>query len=103
MNPNWLTDAQVEQEIERLTKSPLVQMARQEARIRNKRRQYLYQLRNLEKKGLAMAQEGLSLAMLEDAPAVETVYDKYLRLTFDNKKNVATVIDALMKAQEVTA
>ena len=45
----FLTDEQVEQEIERLNASEAVALARREARLRYKRRQYLYQLRDLEK------------------------------------------------------
>lgn len=47
-----LTDMQVEKEIERLTKSDAVKLARQERRIKYRRRQYLYQLRDLEKRGI---------------------------------------------------
>ena len=36
----FLTDEQVEQEIEKLQDSPLVKLARKEQRIRYKRRQY---------------------------------------------------------------
>ena len=51
MKKEWgLTDEQVEKEIERLTQSPLVALARREQRLRYRRRQYLYQLRDLEKK-----------------------------------------------------
>ena len=49
MRENWLTDEQVEQEIERLEASPLVKLARREERVRYKRRQRLYTLRNYEK------------------------------------------------------
>ena len=59
-----LTDEQVEQEIERLTKSPLVALARQEQRIRYRRRQYLYQLRDLEKKGRALEKAGINREVL---------------------------------------
>lgn len=40
-----LTDKQVEKEIERLSGSEAVALARQEKRVKYKRRQYLYQLR----------------------------------------------------------
>lgn len=42
-----LTDKQVEKEIERLSGSEAVALARQEKRVKYKRRQYLYQLRCL--------------------------------------------------------
>ena len=44
----WLTDEEVEKEIERLTASPAVALARREARLKYKRRQVLYNLRDLE-------------------------------------------------------
>ena len=50
-----LTDEQVEQEIEKLQGSPLVKLARKEERIRYVRRQYLYTLRQYEKKGKELA------------------------------------------------
>ena len=59
-----LTDEQVEREIERLTASPLVALARREQRLRYKRRQYLYQLRDLEKKGKALEKAGITMEVL---------------------------------------
>ncbi len=55
-----LTDEQVESEIERLNKSPYVKLARAEQRIKYRRRQYLYQLRNFEKRGMKLEQEGFN-------------------------------------------
>ena len=46
-----LTDAQVEQQIARLQQSPHVKLANQERRLRERRRMYLYSLRQQEKKG----------------------------------------------------
>ena len=46
---NYLTDEQVEQEIERLRNSPYVALARKEQYVRCQRRQALYSLRHLEK------------------------------------------------------
>lgn len=66
MRENWLTDEQVEQEIEKLQGSPLVKLARKEQRIRYKRRQYLYILRNYEKKGKELSEAGITLEMLYD-------------------------------------
>lgn len=60
-----LTDEQVEMEIERLTKSPLVALARYEQRVRYRRRQYLYTLRDLEKKGRALEKAGINREVLE--------------------------------------
>ena len=59
-----LTDEQVEREIERLTASPHVALARREQRLRYKRRQYLYQLRDLEKKGKALEKAGITMEVL---------------------------------------
>lgn len=59
-----LTDEQVEQEIERLRQSPLVALARREQRIRYRRRQILYQLRDLEKKGKALEKAGITMEVL---------------------------------------
>ena len=59
-----LTDEQVEQEIERLRNSPLVALARREQRIRYRRRQFLYQLRDLEKKGEALQKAGIDMEVL---------------------------------------
>ena len=59
-----LTDDQVEMEIERLKQSPMVALARREARIRYRRRQYLYQLRDLEKKGKALEKAGITMEVL---------------------------------------
>lgn len=59
-----LTDKQVENEIKRLTKSPYVQLARAEQRIKYKRRQYLYQLRNMEKHGKELEAAGITMEVL---------------------------------------
>lgn len=63
---DWgLTDEQVEQEIARLSASPAVALARREARLRYRRRQYLYQLRDLEKKGKALEAAGITREILD--------------------------------------
>jgi hypothetical protein len=62
---NWLTDEEVEREIERLNESEEVALARREARLRYKRRQYLYQLRDLEKKGKALLEAGITREVLD--------------------------------------
>lgn len=61
----WLTDEEVEQEIARLNASEAVALARREQRLRYKRRQYLYQLRDLEKKGKALMKSGITRDVLE--------------------------------------
>jgi hypothetical protein len=60
MARDFLTDEQVEQEIERLSASSAVLLARQEQRIKYKRRQYLYQLRAWEKRGLQLQSQGIT-------------------------------------------
>lgn len=59
-----LTDEEVELEIARLQKSPHVKLARQERRLREKRRMYLYSLRQEEKKGKALEEAGITLDTL---------------------------------------
>ncbi len=61
----FLTDEEVEQEIERLNSSEMVALARREARLKYKRRQYLYQLRDLEKKGKALIEAGITREVLD--------------------------------------
>ena len=66
MAKDVLTDAEVEVEIEVLRNSPLVALARKEQRIRYQRRQFLYTLRNLEKKGKALQDAGITMEMLQE-------------------------------------
>lgn len=61
-----LTDEQVEAEIERLNASEYVALARREQRLKYKRRQYLYQLRDYEKKGKALADAGITRELLDE-------------------------------------
>lgn len=71
MAKDFLTDAQVDTEIERLNKSPFVKLARKERDIRNKRRRYLYDLRHLEKRGKQLAEAGVTLDSLESLDVEE--------------------------------
>lgn len=64
MRQEFLTDEQVEKEIERLEGSPLVKLARREERVRYKRRQRLYTLRSYEKRGKELQKAGITLEML---------------------------------------
>jgi hypothetical protein len=66
MKKDFLTDEQVEKEIEKLLKSPLVKLAKKDERIRYKRRQYLYGLRQYEKKGKELAKAGITMDMLDN-------------------------------------
>ena len=68
MAKDYFTDAEVELEIERLRESDAVKLARREWYVRNKQRQEMYKLRNLEKRGLALMAQGVtfeSLARME--------------------------------------
>lgn len=65
MAKDYLTDAQVEAEIERLTNSDEVKLARTEQRIKYKHRQYLYTLRNLKKRGEQLMEEGITAENIE--------------------------------------
>lgn len=68
-----LTDEEVEQEIARLQKSPHVKLANQEKRLREKRRMYLYSLRQLEKKGKALEEAGITYEILRDMYASDSL------------------------------
>ena len=65
MARQYLTDEEVEKEIERLRESPLVKLAKLEERIRFRRRQYMYTLRMYEKKGKELSQAGITEEMLK--------------------------------------
>ena len=65
MAKDWLTDEQVEMEIDRLLHSDAVQLAKKEIRIKYKRRKYMYQLRNMEKRGKQLKAGGITLENIE--------------------------------------
>lgn len=65
MTKKPLTDEQVEAEIERLKDSHFVKLAKKEEQIRCRRRQYLYCLRNYERKGKELAKAGITIELLE--------------------------------------
>ena len=60
-----LTDEQVEREIERLKQSDYVALAKAEERKRYRRRQYMYQLRSMERRGMELAKCGFNLENIE--------------------------------------
>lgn len=60
-----LTDEQVELEIAKLLKSEEVQLAKKETSIKYKRRQYMYQLRSMEKRGKQLKANGITLDNME--------------------------------------
>lgn len=59
------TDEAVDAEIERLKQSPYVKLAKREEAIRNRRRQYMYQLRALEKRGRGLEAVGVTMEYLD--------------------------------------
>ncbi len=61
MAKEWLTDEAVEREIAKLTVSEEVKLARRELRLKYKRRQTLYTLRNLAKRGKELKESGITL------------------------------------------
>lgn len=65
MAKNWLTDEQVEKEIEELRGSHYVKLARKEEQVRYKRRKYLYTLRAYEKMGKELEKSGITFEILE--------------------------------------
>ena len=71
MAKDFLTDEAVESEIARLTQTHAVKLARREQRLKYKRRQQLYTLRALEKRGKELEAAGITLenldAMMQEA------------------------------------
>lgn len=65
MKRNTLTDEQVEQEIELLKKSPDVKLYKKHEYAINYRRQYLYCLRSMAKKGKELRESGITEESLE--------------------------------------
>lgn len=61
-----LTDAEVEKEIKRLNESEYVKLAQKKMRNDYRRRQRLYSLRDLEKKGKKLAASGITMEMLQN-------------------------------------
>lgn len=71
-----LTDEQVELEIAQLQKSPYVKLYNQERRMRNRRRMYLYQLRQEDKKGRELEAAGITPEVLREMYAADTECDR---------------------------
>lgn len=65
MAKDFLTDEQVEIEISRLLQSEAVLLAKKEISIKNRRRQYMYQLRSMEKRGKQLKADGITLKNIE--------------------------------------
>lgn len=66
MKRNFLTDEQIEKEIERLTKTEAVKLARREQRLKYKRRQQLYTLRALHKRGEELLEAGITVENIDE-------------------------------------
>lgn len=74
----FLTDEQVEAEIARLTKTDAVKLARREQRVKYRRRQVLYSLRALEKRGKQLMSQGVTMLdfdIAENAIDAETAVE----------------------------
>ncbi len=65
MPREFLTDEEVEREIARLTATEAVKLARREQRIKYRRRQQMYTLRALEKRGLQLMEDGVTMEALD--------------------------------------
>ena len=61
----FLNDEQVDREIERLSKSPYVALARKSQQVRNQRHQLLAVLQKLEKQGKELERSGITMDLLE--------------------------------------
>jgi hypothetical protein len=66
MAKDFLTDEAVEMEIARLTNTNAVKLARREQRLKYKRRQQLYTLRALEKRGKELAAAGITIENIDE-------------------------------------
>lgn len=65
MKQELLTDEQVEVEITRLLASEDVLLAKKERGIKLRRRQYMYNLRTLEKRGKQLREDGITMENME--------------------------------------
>ena len=63
--PKITPDELVEAEISRLLESPDVQLAKKELALINRRKQYMYKLRSLEKRGTRLRADGWTEEALE--------------------------------------
>lgn len=66
MKRAFITDSEVEKEIEELKQSPFVALARREQRLKYKYRQQLYTLRSLEKRGKELAAIGVTIDTVDE-------------------------------------
>lgn len=61
-----LTDEQVEMEITRLWETPEVRLAKKEQNLKYKRRQYMYQLQAMERRGAELMEQGIDMDNIEE-------------------------------------
>lgn len=61
-----IKDEQMDDEISLLRKSPYVKLARKEQKLAYRHRQYLYSLRNLEKRGKQLMAHGITTDNIEE-------------------------------------
>lgn len=80
----FLTDEEVEREIERLSLSELVALARREVGLKYKRRRVLYTLRNLEKRGRTLLEQGITREVLD---AMYNKCDELIKSDRSEKEN----------------
>lgn len=66
-----MSDTEVLREIEKVSDSDYVALARRYTRLQYRVRQKLYALRNLEKKGRELAKAGITMDMLRDENFIE--------------------------------
>lgn len=71
-----LTDDEVEIEIAHLLADPDVKLAKAEERIRNRRRQYLYQLRSRQRRGMALRLMGIDEDNLRRRDPYDPMYEE---------------------------
>jgi hypothetical protein len=66
MRREFLTDEQVEKEIKKLSATEEVKIARRELRLKYKRRQQLYTLRALHKRGEELLEAGITVQNIDE-------------------------------------
>lgn len=66
-----LTDAEIEAEIKRLASSPAVKLAKKAENLKNKRKQRLYHLRWLDRRGRELLEKGITADNIETALKLE--------------------------------
>lgn len=73
MAREFMSEEMVDQELARLLASPHVKLAKRAETIQNRKRQYVYKLRGYERKGKALAAQGITMEELEEIGAM--LYD----------------------------